>query len=161
MQIKTTVRCYLISKGMVIFKKISSCKASLYVSAITICNENLLPIYTNQYNERFNTLKSDFIRHRYAGCTMVFEKNLAEIAEKLLVVNSEHLSSHDFALTCLAFLMGEVVVDENSYILHRRLESSITAKEKGVINRLKTEFRVMFKHKYVASSLYEDSDTSL
>ena len=127
----------------------------LYASAITICDENLHPVYVNHYDEKFCTLKSDFIRHRYAGCTMLFTRQLAVLARQLLNSTGyeRYPFSHDFALTSIAHIVGKVVLDQESFILHRRLESSVTAREKGVLNRIKTELDGIIRRKGEASSL--------
>lgn len=123
---------------------------ALYASSVDICDEDLNIIYTNKIPSGKVSLKSIFVRNRLAGCTMLFTKQLRQAALKSLSVAqmSRVVPSHDFFCFSLASTMGEVYVDEKSYILHRRLKSSLTSKEKGLWNRIRTEFVVVYKNKY-------------
>lgn len=46
------------------------------------------------------------------------------VSEKVEIV--EHMPSHDFVISSVAYAIGKIYVDEASYILHRRTRDSLT-----------------------------------
>jgi hypothetical protein len=55
--------------------------------------------------------------------------------------------AHDTAIVSIAYAFGSVYIDSNSYMLHRRLNTSVTTGGKGFLSRFKTEYRIIFKSK--------------
>ena len=100
----------------------------LYVSSVENCNEDLEMISKNDLTKGKQSLKSDFIRHRFPGCTMIFTEKIRlqaiNVSEKVEIV--EHMPSHDFVISSVAYAIGKIYVDEASYILHRRTRDSLT-----------------------------------
>ncbi len=134
---------------------------ALYASSVYFCDEKLNILYVNHMNLKKQSLKSDFIRHSLSGCTMVFTKRLKELAESMVIDKLYPIPSHDFILSSIAFCVGRVYIDPKSYIYHRRHTNSVTAKANGIIDRVKTEYRVIFKQKnenYVLAKLLLNSE---
>jgi len=121
----------------------------LYSSALILTDKNLKRIsFRNQKNVR-QTLKSFFIRTRLAGCTMVFKPELAEIAGNVQVSKVENVSlpDHDAFLCMISLASGKkIIIDDHAYILHRRLENSVTA-GRGIKKRILVEYNRIFRRK--------------
>ena len=126
-------------------------EVKLYTSSLTFCDENLKELYINRMDKKRKTLKSDFIRHCYAGCTMVFSKKLRDIVSSFEF--DKIVPSHDFVISSVALSVGEVYVDSDSYILHRRSSNSVTSKGSGFIDRIKVECKVLHRNKYESSTM--------
>lgn len=126
-------------------------EVKLYTSSLTFCDENLKELYINRMDKKRKTLKSDFIRHCYAGCTMVFSKKLRDIVSSFEF--DRIVPSHDFVVSSVALSVGEVYVDPASYILHRRSSNSVTSKGTGFIDRIKVERMVIHCNKYENSTM--------
>lgn len=127
---------------------------ALYVCSPTICNQQMKPLYVNDMSSTDNNVYSYFIRSRFPGCCMTFTKEL-----KNIIINfkscflSNYIVDHDFLTGAIAYAYGNVIRDNKSYLLHRRLENSVTSGGKGMINRIKTEFNIIFKKKSMKSDI--------
>lgn len=128
---------------------------AMYASSLIITDENLCFLYKTDVSKMPNSVESCFTRHRLAGCTIVFTKQLKEIAAQIAnnIVSMQMIPSHDAIVASAAFLCGEVTLDKGSYILHRRHNKSVTSGGRGVLNRIKTEINVLFIFKRRCSSL--------
>lgn len=127
-----------------------NCEKMLYASSIIITDKELNKINFNDITSSPNNIKSYFIRHRLAGCTMVFDRKIKCIAEECIKLGIEnHFIDHDFLIGAIAYSFGSVVRDEKSYILHRRSEDSVTSGGKGIIDRIKTEKFLVFERKNI------------
>lgn len=125
----------------------------LYASGLSIADENLNVISENNlYNFR-NTLESYFIRGRLAGCTFLFTRELKDKAKIFseLDLGVSCMPAHDFLVGSIAYACGNVFIDHRGFVLHRRHERSVTSGGRGIANRLKTEWRLLKKRKYVNS----------
>lgn len=127
----------------------------LYICSVENVDENLKHISLNDFTNGVQSLKSDFIRHRFSGCTMVFTNKVRMMAYDVAVnkMEYENMPSHDFIVSTVAYLLGDVYVDGSSYILHRRTKDSLTSRGKGLINRIRTEYKVVFKYKNEYSTM--------
>lgn len=127
----------------------------LYVCSVENVDENLKHISLNDFTSGVQSLKSDFIRHRFSGCTMMFTNKVRKMAYDVVVnkMGCENMPSHDFIVSTVAYLLGNVYVDSNSYILHRRIGDSLTSRGKGLSNRIRTEYKVVFKDKNECSTM--------
>jgi len=121
----------------------------LYVCSVENVDENLKHISLNDFTNGGRSLKSDFIRHRFSGCTMMFTDKVRKTAYDVAInkMKYENMPSHDFIVSTVSYLLGNVYVDENSYILHRRIGDSLTSRGKGLLNRIRTEYKVVFQDK--------------
>lgn len=127
-------------------------QVKLYTSNLKVVNEQLEPLYTTHIEKNFHiSLYSFWIRGRFAGCTYLFSgrvKNMAASYADMDLPNHS-MPSHDFIVATIAFLYGNVLFDGNSYICHRRLQTSVTSGGRGIRNRLQTEFSYIFKKKNI------------
>lgn len=114
----------------------------LYVSNLAIYNANLEILDKTSFSQQHSSIYSAFTRHRYAGCTYVFDRNLMRIVSVFSKLNlpSNKMPSHDSLVCRCAYACGDVVVDENSYIKHIRYVDSVTAGGNGFLKRLKLEW---------------------
>jgi len=128
---------------------------ALYSCSPTICNENLEDGKINNIANGTNCIESYFTRSRIPGCCMIFNKCLKDIVIKMIDFNNDHIKNkylcgvpaHDAGTCIFAYSFGKVILDSNSYMLHRRLSSSVTTGGKGLFDRVKTEYRMIFKDK--------------
>lgn len=159
---------WLSEKCFMASKKLEECKDEfkLYVSAVKNCDAELNLISVNQFNKNANSLKSDFARHRFPGCVMAFNSTIKDTALKMINNYGSilRMPSHDFIISSIAYLYGIVIVDDNSYILHRRHSLSVTSKNKGIFSRIKTEYNIVIKNKdenyLLAKMLFKDIKNS-
>lgn len=123
----------------------------LYASALKMADKNLNVQYVRKYNDLKQTLGSFFVRIRLAGCTMVFTKELLDIAKKYSNLNfaSESRLDHD-ALLCMLSLLYDrkILIDDNAYILHRRHDSAETSGGRGLMNRIRVEIKRIRERNY-------------
>lgn len=139
---------WLPEKCCMAVKKLEKCSnpVKLYVCAIKNCDAELNLLSVNHFNKSRISLKSDFARHRFPGCAMVFSPAL-----KKLVINVANgynaVPSHDFIVSSTAALYGSVIIDDKSYILHRRTNLSLTSKNKWGLSRIRAEYNVVIKNK--------------
>ena len=115
----------------------------LYVSNLAICRSDLTEIGVTSFSPQNSSLYSEFVRHRYAGCTYVFDKQLKFIVSAFanLDLPTEQMPSHDSLIARCAYACGDVVVDSNTYIKHIRYDHSVTTKSNNLIERIKVEMR--------------------
>lgn len=133
----------------------------LYTSNLIIVDENLNYIGKTKFSKLFSSLKSDFSRHRFAGCTYVFSHCLKDLAERINTFNlaKDEYPDHDFFLSACAYSCGKVVLDENAYINHVRLSSSVTSGGNGILKRISVEYKTLFfkkNHKHFMACLLLD-----
>lgn len=117
----------------------------LYVSNLDIYNPHMEKLSSTTLSQKSSSIYSEFTRHRYAGCTYVFDRKLKESVSIFshLDIPDESMPSHDSLIARCAYSCGEVVVDENAYIRHIRYPSSVTAGGNGLMKRLKLEWKIL------------------
>lgn len=115
----------------------------LYVSNLTICDSNLNVLGTTSFSQHLSSIYSEYTRHRYAGCTYVFDRRLMQIVSVFSQLNlpPKEMPSHDIMVCRCAYACGIVVVDESSHIKHIRYVDSVTAGRNGLLKRLRVEWR--------------------
>jgi len=121
----------------------------LYASALNVVNQNLEPMYVNEFSGIRINYGSALSRQRLAGCTMVFNKELLKLYKKFRITpEMGTLFSHDAAVyyICLA-CGGSVVFDKKSYINFRRHEGTVTEHGKGFFKRVSSVLDIFGKHK--------------
>ncbi len=136
----------------------------LYASALKITDENLNVLSIKCAADLKQSLGSFFVRTRLAGCTMVFTRELEQIAEKYtnLDVSREMAPDHDGLLCMLSLLYNrEILLDSEAYILHRRHEGTETSGGRGLTNRIQVELkRILHRtnsYKYAATLLLNET----
>ena len=115
----------------------------LYVSNLTICTPDLRVIGRTSFSQENSSIYSEFVRHRYAGCTYVFDAQLKMIISVFANLNLpvEYMPSHDCLIARCAYACGDVVVDSNAYIKHIRYDHSVTTRGNNLLERIKIELR--------------------
>lgn len=121
----------------------------LYVSNLYVCSPDLKILRKTKYTQKNSSIYSNFTRHRYAGCTYVFDKNLKKIVSQYSDLNmpDESMPSHDSLVCFCAYACGNVVVDDNSYIKHIRYKESVTYGNNGISKKLKHEWNMFFSNR--------------
>lgn len=128
-------------------------KSKLYFSNLKLVDSNLNYIKEKSFPNLKLTLGSAFVRQRIAGCTMVFNDKLFELARKCDFDDySFHISHEWIYILCLA-VGGNVFYDKNAYILYRRHDNTTTSLGRGIFGRLETEMRQFNIAKYNKSEL--------
>ena len=116
--------------------------ADLYASAVDIADESLNPIGRNDFPGLTYTIPAELIRHRLAGHNMVWSEGLQR---EILRFGSLSCCSHDQHIVLASLLAGkDMVFDQSSYVLHRRLQNSVTPGGAGLAKRLRHELRMMW-----------------
>jgi rhamnosyltransferase len=125
----------------------------LYASALYLTDSNLQNRVLKKYDKSRQSLKAYFLRGSLSGCTFVFNNTLREKVNKIELgeLPDQSFPSHDALTAVCAYALGDVVVDEQSFILHRRHENSWGADGRSLIKRIKLEFSMIFSRKNVAS----------
>lgn len=120
----------------------------LYTSDLNETDQNLKLIYkTNMLKKYDLNIYSYWVRARFAGCTYLFSNELNKLAKQYAESNSmlKCTAAHDFVLGSLAYLYGDLVFDENSYIEHRRTEKSATTGGRRLQYKISYFWNFIFK----------------
>ncbi len=122
---------------------------ALYASSLMLVNEQEDIIGSNNICNMKNCIESFFARQRIAGCTFLFTPQLRE--KSLEIANGFFTTypDHDFVVGACGYAYGDVFLDKESYILHRRLKDSQTAGGNGFMKRMRVEKKVLFGKKKV------------
>ena len=126
-----------------------SSKLKLYASALNVVNQDLDPMYVNEFKGIRINYGSALSRQRLAGCTMVFNRALVQLYKKFRITEEMgNLFSHDAAVyyICLA-CGGSVIFDKNSYINFRRHQGTVTEHGKGFMKRVSSVLDIFGKKK--------------
>ncbi|MBO6140218.1 MAG: glycosyltransferase family 2 protein [Ruminococcus sp.] len=93
------------------------------------------------------TLLSNLSSNKMYGCTMVFNNELAQLVRKVRKPGKDYLyiRNHDAWTILLAFAVGKVVYDHDSYILYRIHDNNVV----GIREVSFCERAVRFMHKTV------------
>ena len=114
---------------------------AVYASSVEIADEALRPIARNNFPSFIYSIPSEFIRHRLAGHTLVWNEALQR---RIREVGKLSVWSHDQHVLLLALLhSAKLYLDSCSYVLHRRLPSSITPGGGSPIKRIKHEIAMI------------------
>lgn len=142
---------WLQKKCIAAIKRLNSLgeKIALYSSAVTITDSSLNVIKINHLDEMPSYIESHFTRARLPGCTFVFTPALKEITERFwpVIEPMKKGLDYDFVIASIGFGCGIVTIDSCSYILHRRHENALTSGGRGIINRIRTEWALIFTRK--------------
>lgn len=118
-------------------------KTVLYTSNLDIVDSQLNVLGKTNFSTTNSSIYSEFTRHRYAGCTFVFDQCLMDIVLRFSSLNlpNDIMPGHDALICRCAYACGVVLLDENTYINHIRYSTSVTAGGNGIIKRIKTEWK--------------------
>jgi rhamnosyltransferase len=128
---------------------------ALYASGLYLVNEKLQNRSKKIIDKSGRSLEGHFLRGMMAGCTLVFNRDLAELAKQIPVwqIPDSSMPSHDFWVAACAYALGTVVIDDEPFLLHRRHEGSWGADKRKIRQRVKVEYRNIFLRRNVASSV--------
>lgn len=116
--------------------------AELYSSAVEIVDQELNPIGHNTFPGLAYTIPAELIRHRLAGHTMVWSDALQK---RIIDLGALPCWSHDQHVVIAALLSGmDMVFDEDTNVLHRRLLTSVTPGGAGISKRIAHEARMLW-----------------
>lgn len=105
-------------------KKIGNIQNVLYFSNAELVDKKLKYLGKNRFDMVPNTsIQGLFVENPALGCTMIIDKLLIS---KLKRINSNYFFMHDVAAIILAASIGNIIYDENSEILYRQHENSVT-----------------------------------
>ncbi len=116
---------------------------SLYCSANTLVNENLEPLVNNSKSVNIITYGGILLKCCSIGCTYVFSKEALQYIRKKAI--NTRVMMHDAWILRVIASVGEVVYDNDSYILYRQHGGNVVgstnsklSKWKGRIKRIRT-----------------------
>lgn len=113
---------------------------ALYASSVEITDEKLVPISWNDYPGYTYSIRSEFIRHRLAGHTMVWNNALQNAIKTMGALS---VWSHDQHVVLAGLLSSaKLFLDSASYVKHRRLATSLTPGGGSPIKRIQHELKM-------------------
>ena len=125
----------------------------LYASALTRVDEKLNYLGNQDFPKLKLNYYSEFVRHRFAGCTYVFNNELKKICAGASQIK-ELRYSHDGFLALMCWLCGgKVVYDKNSYIMFRRHGNNSSVDSLGKLTRIRHELEPFFQKKKYKSDV--------
>lgn len=115
---------------------------SLYASTVTIVDERLNMVGKNDFPGFVYSIPSELIRHRLAGHTLVWN---AALQREMINIGPLPCWSHDQHVVLAALLVGApLYLDHSSYVLHRRVASSVTPGGEGIAKRVHHELGMLW-----------------
>ena len=129
-------------------------RPNLYWSNYTLVDRDLNPLFSSKkvkQNTGQKTIKeyqptmtkpTILVRYFMLGCTMVFDRNMLDFLNKHKAENK--LTMHDLWLSQTAIFFGNVVYDNNSYLLYRqhgKNAAGVDSSWRGRWNRFKKSFK--------------------
>lgn len=133
---------------------------ALYASTTTNTDEYLNILGKNEFPGFTYSLESEIVRHRLSAHTMVWNSALHSSMGN---VNMLPCWSHDQYLTIASLIFGgRLLLDQSSYVLHRRLRNSLTPGGRSLKKRLNHEWNMIkdsagtFNRAELASALLDE-----
>lgn len=127
-------------------KKLEGKAYSIYASGLIVVDQDENYLSKKNFNNFKGTLGSVLSRNRLAGCTMVFGNDIKQlIMDNCIDIIRFNNINYGHDGWCLLFAIlygGEVLIDDRSYILYRRHESTTTNIHGGIFKRIKNEFKI-------------------
>ena len=149
----------LINAVRLIEDKGSIDKVCLYASGDILTDEKLNRIKLHDVSDMIGSIQSYYSRARLAGCTYVFTEPCLELGKRFADARFPRLAEpdHDFIIGSIALSCGDLIIDDNAYIYHRRMQDSVTSGGNGVLQRLKVEYNLVFGQKGMNYCMAETS----
>lgn len=117
---------------------------AIYYSNLEICDRNLNHVKMTKLEKRVASLESMALRRSVAGCTMVFNRRMREIALRCRPGSAALCRGHDsFLLTLCDAVGGKLLFDKEAYIKYRR-HGSNTSGGTGLLQRVSKELTNLF-----------------
>ncbi|MBD5312407.1 MAG: glycosyltransferase [Bacteroides sp.] len=111
---------------------------ALYFSNATAVDEELKYLFDTTKNPLISK-ETSLVRYFMLGCTMVFNKKLAEIISENTPINK--ILMHDLWLNQTSIFFGNIIFDSESYILYRQHNNNVA----GVGSSLNIRLRRFIK----------------
>lgn len=128
-------------------------RGKLYFSNLFVVNKNKDYMGFKTFKNIKITLGSTYVRQRAAGCTMVLDSILFQLALKTRFDNYKNNVGYEWVyLLCLA-IGGEIYYDYHSYIDFRRHGENVSSVGNGMRSRIKNELKEFREHKCSRSEL--------
>lgn len=115
---------------------------ALYCSAKTLVDENLEPMNSQQNPHVIPGFGNAVIESICSGCTLLMNRELADIIAKRLPENVIH---HDWWCYMAASYLGQMYYDENSYIYYRQHSGNEVGASGSFWSQLKAKARDLKK----------------
>lgn len=97
-------------------------QALSYCSDLNVVDKNLKHIYFAKDKTKIEISKSiSLVQNIATGCTMVFNSTARDL---FMTYEPKYDTVHDYWMLLICVFLGEVVYDENSYILYRQHENN-------------------------------------
>lgn len=127
----------------------------LYASSDIVTDEELNQTGYHDVSDMPVSIESFYSRARIAGCTYVFTPKCRELSARFNHIRFREgaVPDHDFIVGTVALSCGQLLIDGNAYIYHRRMRSSATSGGNGIIQRIKVESELVFGRNGVQSSV--------
>lgn len=134
-----------LSKAIEILKDYSDNKPSVYCSNLIISNSKLQPLRYKYKNINFFINKYNCLIQNYGvGCTMVFNRKTVETFAK---INPTNINYHDHYIYKLCMFLGNVIYDNESYILYRQHEHNVIGAPNFLTRTLKRlKLKWLYQH---------------
>ena len=138
---------------------------AIYASSVSIANEKLQFLSKNNFPHLKYSFAAEIIRHRLAGHTMVWNEAMQKRIREYGTISAWCHDQH----VILAGLLNNapLIMDSASYVMHRRLETSVTPGGNSMSKRLRHEWSLMmnrgnkFNRQALAARLLELSDDAM
>jgi glycosyltransferase involved in cell wall biosynthesis len=121
---------------------------NLYFSNLKYVDENLDFLSIKDFSNMKVSLYSSFMRHRAAGCTMVFNDKLLQLVKRYNFENYDNIIHHDAWVYRLCLCVGgNIYFDKESYIKYRQHGSNVTGIKQGIKKRFDREIKKFITNK--------------
>ena len=121
----------------------------LYTSGLQCVDENLEYLRMQDFPNLKISYRSEFVRHRFAGCTYVFNGLLRDRCKGASEIDELNYGHDGFVAIMCWLAGGKVVYDRHSEILFRRHGGNASVDGGGLKKRIRNELALFtFKRNY-------------
>lgn len=107
-----------------------------YCSNLKLVDEKLLFLGLNYKKKLIPSLKNCFFENIVTGCTYACNKNLFfKIREEIKKIDLSKIIMHDYFFCFINCLYGDLIYDENSYILYRQHSGNVIGSKKNFFSK--------------------------
>ena len=121
-------------------------KKCLYASSLTLVDQNINVIGEKKYKGYRDGIGSILSRNRIAGCTIVFDSYLCHYfkdrVDEIISYNTFNYGHDGWILLYAKILNLKIYVDNRSFILYRRHQTTVTSERRGIKKRVQNELKI-------------------